>query len=74
MPRVVDIALVTSRSTLRPLSLKKVKATLQRQGLIEPLVVYPGTLEVGREPWDHERLIAARELGWQTVLVTDGRY
>ena len=77
MPRVVPTDSVTIRegtyvSSRR--SIEKIKRILELQGLIEPLIAYRGTLEVGRQVWDAERLIAARELGWSTVLITDGTY
>lgn len=78
MPHIVPIESVSIREgshvsdSLR--SIRKIKEILNRQGMIEPLLAYKGTLEVGRQVWDAERLIAARELGWTTVLITDGSY
>lgn len=78
MPQLVSINDVSIREgthvTRSRRTLEKIKDTLQRQGLIEPLIAYQGTLELGRQVWDAERLIAARELGWDTVLITDGSY
>lgn len=75
MPRVVAIDEVSIREgTHVSPRIGKIKEILQRQGIIEPLLAYRGTLEVGRQAWDAERLIAARKLGWDTVLITDGSY
>lgn len=78
MPRVVPIEDVTIREgtevSSHRRSIEKIKDILDEQGLIEPLLAYRGTLEVGRQVWDAERLIAAREMGWKTVLITDGTY
>ena len=51
--------------------LKRMKATLVKQGQIEPLQINDATHEVFEEdPWGNEILQAAKDLGWDTVLVT----
>lgn len=76
MPKIVPISEVSIRPQEPPVSrhaVKRIKKILDEQGLIEPLIVN-SAMQVGRRVWDAERLVAAQELGWTTVLVTDGRY
>lgn len=53
--------------------IKSFKETLERQGLIEPLIVKevsPGKYETTEHNWyDHSYLQAAKELGWDTVII-----
>lgn len=55
-------------------AVRKMKATLSKQGQIEPLQVYKiddHYIVFHDDPWGNEIVYAARELGWTTLLVVD---
>jgi hypothetical protein len=57
-----------------PYAVRKMKATLEKQGQIEPLQVRKvmlGWAVFHDDPWGNEIVYAARELGWTTLLVVE---
>lgn len=65
--RVIPLADGSSQSAVR-----KMKAVLASQGQIEPLQVHPygeHFIVWHDDPWGNEIVYAARELGWDTLLI-----
>jgi hypothetical protein len=77
MAMEVPIETVIPRPDSSSLSaVSKVKATLVKQGQIEPLQVqWTGQhwTTFSQDPWGNEIIHAARELGWNTILIVEMR-
>jgi hypothetical protein len=74
MAQILPIELVIPRFPSSDWTVRKMKAVLNKQGQIEPLQVrrYEDAWTVfDQDPWGHEIIYAARELGWTTLLVVE---
>lgn len=57
-----------------PWAVRKMRETLQKQGQIEPLQVHKvgdSYVVFHDDPWGNEIVYAARELGWDTLLIVE---
>jgi len=70
---VVPIEQVKPLHSDRVQSVKKVMAILDKQGQIEPMqvkVLGPDSYTTfEHDPWSDTRILAAKQLGWKTLLI-----